>query len=121
LVRIVVLDKIKTIIEEEHRLSWGVFTAYALFCFSTEILTQPLAKNKGSFIGYSSVNGNPLYSLTGEGLKKTSMSMFTVFKNILREVLNNKDSRGIFYFLCINLVFCFVELSYGVFTNSKFN
>ena len=98
------------------------------FCFTliffilnnvaTEILSRPLSKHKGSFIGYSSV-GNPLYSLTGETLKKTSMSMVTVVKNILREILAQTDSRRIFYFLCVNLMFTFVELSYGTFTNSK--
>jgi zinc transporter 5/7 len=119
LVRVVVLDKIKTVVEEEHALSWGVVIAYGLFCLSTEMLSRPMARSKGSFIGYSSVNGNPLYSLTGENLKKTSMSMVSVVKGILREVLLNKDSRGIFYFLCLNLTFCFVELGYGVFTNSK--
>lgn len=46
------------------------------------------------------------------------MSMVTICKNILREILISKDSRRIFYFLCLNLVFTFVELFYGVFTNS---
>lgn len=81
------------------------------------MLSRPLAKSKGSFIGYSSV-GNPLYSLTGETLKRTSMSMVTIIKNILREIVLDRDSRKIFYFLCINLLFTFVELTYGVFTNS---
>ena len=81
------------------------------------MLSRPLAKSKGSFIGYSSI-GNPLYSLTGETLKRTSMSMVTIIKNILREIVLNTDSRRIFYFLCVNLMFTFVELSYGVFTNS---
>lgn len=117
LVKIVVLDKIKTIIEQEHALSWGVIISYILYCLATDMLNRPLAKSKGSFIGYSSV-GNPLYSLTGETLKRTSMSMVTITKNILREILLNKDSRGIFYFLCLNLCFTFIELGYGVFTNS---
>lgn len=117
LVKIVVMDKIKTIVEQEHALSWGVIISFFIYCLATDMLSRPLAKSKGSFIGYSSV-GNPLYSLTGETLKRTSMSMVTIIKNILREILMNKDSRGIFYFLCLNLVFTFVELSYGVFTNS---
>lgn len=81
------------------------------------MLTRPLVKHKGSFIGYSSV-GSPLYSLTGETLKKTSMSMITIIKNVLREIVNNTDSRQIFYFLCLNLTFTFVELSYGALSNS---
>lgn len=81
------------------------------------MLSKPLSKHKGSFIGYSSV-GNPLYSLTGETLKRTSMSMFTIIKNILREIVSHTDSRRIFYFLCVNLAFTFVELIYGAFSNS---
>ena len=81
------------------------------------MLSKPLSKHKGSFIGYSSV-GNPLYSLTGETLKRTSMSMFTIIKNILREIVSHTDSRRIFYFLCVNLEFTFVELIYGAFSNS---
>ncbi len=81
------------------------------------MLSKPLSKHKGSFIGYSSV-GNPLYSLTGETLKRTSMSMVTIIKNILREIVSHTDSRRIFYFLCLNLAFTFVELIYGAFSNS---
>lgn len=117
LVKVIVMDKIKTIIEQEHALSWGVITAYVLYVLATETLSRPLSKHKGSFIGYSSV-GNPLYSLTGETLKRTSMSMVTVVKNILREIVTHQDSRRIFYFLCVNLMFTFVELSYGAFSNS---
>lgn len=77
------MDKIKTIIEQEHSLSWGVITSYILYVLSipsrenilqfstnlillfvqiaTDMLSRPIAKQqKGSFIGYSSV-GNPLY------------------------------------------------------------
>ena len=112
-----VMDKIKTIIEQEHALSWGVIITYVFFFLATEMLSRPLAKHKGSFIGYSSV-GNPLYSLTGESLKRTSMSMVSIEKNILREILTHTDSRRIFYFLCVNLMLTFVELSYGAFSNS---
>ena len=87
------------------------------FISATNMLSNPMSKQKGSFIGYSSV-GSPLYSLTGESLKRTSMSMVTVIKNIIREIISHKDSRSIFYFLCLNLVFTFVELTYGTFSNS---
>ena len=59
-----------------------------------------------------------MYSLTGETLKRTSMSMVVVCKNILKEILSHSDSRSIFYFLCVNLAFTFVELTYGAWTNS---
>lgn len=83
------------------------------------MLSKPLSRQRGSFIGYSSV-GNPLYSLTGEA-HKTSASMLTVARNIMREVIANADSKKIFYFLCLNLAFTFVELSYGALANSKYN
>lgn len=118
LVKVMVVDQIKTIVEQEHALSSGVVIAYCLFVIATHSLSYPLTIHKGSFIGYSSV-GSPLYSLTGENLKKTSMSMITVTKNVLREIIANNDSRKIFYFLCLNLLFTFVELIYGAFSNSK--
>jgi zinc transporter 5/7 len=45
--------------------------------------------------------------------------MVTVIKNILREIVMHTDSRRIFYFLCLNLAFTFVELFYGVISNSE--
>ena len=59
--------------------------------------------NKGSFVGYSP-GGLPLYNFTGERLHKTSSSVLTFLKNGLRQILEESDSRKIFYFLCINLV-----------------
>jgi zinc transporter 5/7 len=47
------------------------------------------------------------------------MSMVTIIKNILREIVTHTDSRRIFYFLVLNLTFTFVELFYGVISNSK--
>ena len=44
--------------------------------------------------------------------------MVVVCKNILKEILSNSDSRSIFYFLCVNLAFTFIELAYGAWTNS---
>lgn len=81
-------------------------------------MARPLRHLKGGIIGYSS-GGYPLYSLTGETLKRTSMSMYAVCRNILREILTHSDSRSIFYFLCVNLMFTFVELIYGAWTNSN--
>ena len=96
------------------RLIYVIYTVVFEF-LATDMLSKPISKQqKGSFIGYSSV-GNPLYSLTGETLKRTSMSMVTIIKNIIREILSHSDSRQIFYFLCLNLVFCVVELRLIIF------
>lgn len=83
---------------------------------ATNMLSKPMSMHRGSFIGYSAV-GNPLYSLTGEA-HKTPASNLIVIRNLLREIVTNPDSKKIFYFLCLNLTFTFVELSYGAFANS---
>lgn len=67
------------------------------------MLAWPSKNSKGSFIGYSPA-GLPLYSFTGEALQRTSHSVVIVLKNGLRQILEESDSRRIFYFLCINLV-----------------
>ncbi|CAB0001555.1 unnamed protein product [Nesidiocoris tenuis] len=41
-----------------------------------------------------------------------------MFKNSLRPIFSNRNSRDIFLFLLLNLSFAFVELIYGVWTNS---
>ena len=58
---------------------------------------------KGSFIGYSPT-GIPLYSFSGDALRQTSHSVLGVLKGGLKQILEESDSRKIFYFLCINLV-----------------
>ena len=74
------------------------------FMSAAHILTTPLrGGNKGSFVGYSS-GGLPLYNFTGERFQKTSHSVAVVLKSGLRQILEDSDSRKIFYFLCINLV-----------------
>lgn len=85
---------------------------------ATSLLSSPLKKQKGSFIGFGA-NGQPLYSLTGDALVRTSMSVLAVCKNIFKEIITHSDSRSIFFFLCVNLTFTFVELIYGAWTNSN--
>ena len=70
---------------------------------AVHILTSPGRGSKGSFIGYSPA-GLPLYSFTQEALQRTSHSVFKVAKNGLKQILEESDSRKIFYFLCLNLV-----------------
>ncbi|XP_074651021.1 proton-coupled zinc antiporter SLC30A5-like [Tubulanus polymorphus] len=106
------------VLAEEHMISGGVIFSLVLFIFATQILTSPnRAGRGGSFIGYSAT-GLPLYSITGEALQRTSHSILMVARSGLRAILEDPDSRSIFYFLCVNLAFTFVELTYGVWTNS---
>jgi hypothetical protein len=44
--------------------------------------------------------------------------LWPFFKNTLREILANSESRSIFLFLVINLAFMGVEVAYGYWTNS---
>lgn len=76
-----------------------------MLCYSaTSMLGWPGRGSKaGSFIGYSS-SGQPLYSFNTDAFARTSHSIATVMKNGLRQILEESDSRKIFYFLCINLV-----------------
>ncbi|XP_071488733.1 proton-coupled zinc antiporter SLC30A5-like [Diadema antillarum] len=103
----------------EHALSGGVVFSALLFILATRILGYPIPKasSKGSLVGYTA-GGLPLYTFTGDSLQRTSQSLISLAKNFLRQILESYDSRQIFYYLCINLVFTFVELLYGVWTNS---
>lgn len=108
----------KDIITEDHVLSGGVIFSLMTFILATSMLGWPGRSSKaGSFIGYSP-SGQPLYSFNTDAFARTSHSIATVMKNGLRQILEESDSRKIFYFLCINLMFTFVELIYGVWTNS---
>ncbi|BES90248.1 zinc transporter [Nesidiocoris tenuis] len=40
------------------------------------------------------------------------------FKNLLRLIFSDRNSRNLFLFLLLNLSFAFVELTYGIWTNS---
>ena len=70
---------------------------------ATQILTSPTKATKGSLVGYSAA-GLPLYSFTGDTLHRTSQSVLMIIRNGLRQILEETDSRRIFYFLCVNLV-----------------
>lgn len=112
------LSDLHKVISVDHVFSGGVAFSFVLFMFATNILSTPIrGGSRGSFIGYSAA-GLPLYSFTGDTLHRTSHSMMLIAKNGLRQILEESDSRRIFYFLCVNLSFTFVELAYGVWTNS---
>lgn len=39
-------------------------------------------------------------------------------KSVLQTILSNSESRNIYFFLCLNLCFMFVQMMYGIWTNS---
>uniref|UniRef100_A0A3Q3KJK0 Zinc transporter n=1 Tax=Monopterus albus TaxID=43700 RepID=A0A3Q3KJK0_MONAL len=105
-------------VSTEHVLSGGVLVSSIFFIMSSSILTSPSKKgHKGTLVGYSP-EGTPLYNFMGDALQHTSQSLPRFIKDSLKQILEEYDSRQIFYFLCLNLVFTFVELFYGVWTNS---
>lgn len=76
------------------------------FLVATHVLLKPVRGSRGSLVGYSAA-GPPLYNFAGEALQRTSQSLLVIAKNGLRQILEESDSRRIFFFLCINLVsFC---------------
>lgn len=66
-----------------------------------------LAKKSENFL--------PSYAESSHG---PSLSAVASIKNIIAQILANPDSRSIFTFLTINLLFMFVEMAYGYWTNS---
>ncbi|CAF1927726.1 unnamed protein product [Rotaria magnacalcarata] len=98
---------------EEHALSGGVVFSIVMFIFATDLLSSPIKQQSGTFIGYGP-DGLPLFNLTHQ----RSQSFVLILRASLRAILAESDSRRIFYFLCINLMFTFVELLYGAWTNS---
>ncbi|XP_074851581.1 proton-coupled zinc antiporter SLC30A5 isoform X2 [Carettochelys insculpta] len=102
----------------EHVLSGGVVVSAIFFILSANVLSSPSRKGqKGTLIGYSP-EGIPLYNFMGDALQHSSQSLPRFIKESLKQILEESDSRQIFYFLCLNLAFTFVELFYGVWTNS---
>lgn len=71
---------------------------------ASNILSSPSKKGqKGTLVGYSP-EGTPLYNFMGDALQHTSQSLPRFIKDSLKQILEEYDSRQIFYFLCLNLV-----------------
>ena len=101
----------------EHVLSGGVVLRAVFFVLSSNILPSSSKRGqKSTLIGYSP-EGTFLYNLVGD-VQHSSQSIPRFMKKSLKQILENNGSRQIFYFLCLNLLFTFEELLYGVLTNS---
>lgn len=71
---------------------------------ASSVLSSPSKKGQtGTLVGYSP-EGVPLYSFMGDALQHTSQSLPRFIKDSLKQILEEYDSRQIFYFLCLNLV-----------------
>ena len=121
--------------DQHHSLSVGAVLAAGLFLLGTVTLTRPVRPSHGLLVGYST-SGLPLYSSHHQ-----PPSAIEKLWPLLTKILENGDSRRIFYFLLLNLVcvrllwaihtcactvcmsvclqvFTVVEMTYGVWTNS---
>lgn len=82
----------------------------------TRIPSLPLARNSCDFLpmecrtGYAP-DGLPLYRV--QSLQRARASILLSFRAAMKNIMENEDSRQIFYFLCINFgQFCFSRGTY---------
>lgn len=95
----------------EHTFSAGLVIAVILLMVATAQLTQRTLQTQ-SLVGYSA-SGLPLYSS-----EETPPTVIHWASSVLHKILENSDSRRIFYFLVLNLAYTGVELLYGAWSNS---
>ncbi|VDB88597.1 unnamed protein product [Peniophora sp. CBMAI 1063] len=60
--------------------------------------------------------GLPAKSKSDSGVPETPLSL--VLRSHLKTIMDNAESRKIFYFLMLNISFMFVQMLYGIWTNS---
>ncbi|EDO34617.1 predicted protein, partial [Nematostella vectensis] len=98
---------------DKHLVSGGTAFAALFFILATRLLSRPSPRSatRGNLIGYTT-GGLPIYNF------QTPQSILSTFRSFMRQTLEESESRQIFYFLCLNLMFTGVELLYGVWTNS---
>lgn len=91
----------------DHGLSPGVVIGAVLFIIATPMVTRPNRPSQMILVGYSA-SGLPLYSSSSQ---RTPPSALQWVRPALQKIMENQDSRRIFYFLLLNLVsFCRVTL-----------
>ena len=89
---------------EEHGLSVGVVMATVFFLVATATLTRPTPRSSSySLVGYSS-GGLPLYSTHRSSSHLSYSSLLPLVRDGVRKILDDGNSRKIFYFLLLNLV-----------------
>ncbi|XP_060890731.1 zinc transporter 7 isoform X2 [Labrus mixtus] len=57
-------------------------------------------------------------SIKDDEYKPAKFNLLVKLSGWFRSILADKTSRNLFFFLCLNLSFAFVELSYGIWSNS---
>ncbi|KAN0037883.1 hypothetical protein ACTA71_000054 [Dictyostelium dimigraforme] len=90
---------------------------HILYSKSNDI--QPMTFSNNMDGGNSSIktyNSNGGNMINGNG--GNAIYYFEILKDVLRQIIDKPTSRRIFTFLVINLMFMFVEMAYGIWTNS---
>ncbi|VDK22452.1 unnamed protein product [Taenia asiatica] len=111
-----------------HHLSTGAIISLMAFLYASTLLNRTNSENGGGpfynsrrFVGFSPA-GLPLYTPqvtpSGVGGEGEGLSLAYHAAATLRQVTADRASFRIFVFLCLNLSFTFIELFYGVWTNS---
>ncbi|KAI8460881.1 hypothetical protein BY996DRAFT_1545651 [Phakopsora pachyrhizi] len=54
----------------------------------------------------------------GESFFEDLSVMFKKLSGVIKTILDNQESRNIFFFLCLNLAYMVIQMMYGVWTNS---
>ncbi|PFX34488.1 Zinc transporter 5 [Stylophora pistillata] len=82
---------------EPHLVSAGTLFAAFFFVLASRLLSRPSPRmTKGNLIGYTT-GGLPIYNF------QTPQSVLTTAQSLLRQIVEQSESRQIFYFLCLNL------------------
>ncbi|VDN10390.1 unnamed protein product [Dibothriocephalus latus] len=108
-----------------HYLSTGVIVGMLSMLYASSLLNQSTVNAHDRllsrhFVGFSAA-GLPLYTTQPSASSYTRDSVSGLSRHafsILKQVVADRASFRIFVFLCLNLSFTFVELIYGVWTNS---
>ena len=84
---------------KEYDMIWVWLFVCVLVFTATRLLSRPSSRQvtKGNLIGYTT-GGLPIYNF------QTPQSALTMFHSLMKQILEESESRQIFYFLCLNLV-----------------
>lgn len=102
-------------VEAHHQISGGLVCALLLLLYSLYQVTSSASGKggrSGKFIGYSPANGMPMYVVSEQSAGMVSQkgtllaAAGALFRSTLQHILEDAQSKRIFYYLCLNLV-CF--------------
>lgn len=91
---------------EDHQVSPGVFLGIFFFFLATlNLTTSGRGGTRAFFVGYSS-SGLPMYNITSESIHEAGQSVLRTAKQGMTQILEDNNSRRIFFFLLLNLGNC---------------